>query len=367
MKFAVVEYSSKTGKIWKHTPERPNYLCDPVKEIDPTSFGCYVSALEGEHIPLTTFAIGEKAQLSSLQTLWRKAVKRTTGDWPAYDISYFKQFDAVLIVHQISDGHEVTMFTKRLKRDYPHIKILGVPTQPYGILRTYWEHHPEWLASFQDFIDACDVFITIVASTKHVWQEMSKTQVIYLPQPYPVEFAQQYFKPRKAKENIIFVAGVTERDNIRKGQRAAVALQKKFPDYVIQVTKIPGMALDTSELKGSRFEVIEFEPWQQHLQYLSRPMIVLNTDYTQTRGRVQVDCAAVGTPSIGADSDGQIDLFPELPASPTTTVNELTNQATRLLEDPVFYSQVVDSARDRMKEYSYEVSAQRIQSLIQTL
>lgn len=367
MKFAVVEYSSKTGKIWKHTADRPNYLCDPVKEIDPTSFGCYVSALEGEHIPLTAFAIGEKANLSSLGMFRRKVYKRITGDWPAYDISYFKQFDALLVVHQISDAHEVTMFTKRIKNEYPHIKILGVPTQPYGILKAWWEHHHDSLSILKDFMDTCDVFITIVESTKDVWQGMTKTPVVYLPQPYPVQYAQQFFKARDAKEKVIYIAGVTDRDNIKIGHIVAKHVQKKHPEYIIHVTQIPGMSLDTSELKGATYKVIDFDPWQKHLEYLSQPLMVINTDYTQTRGRVQVDCAAVGTPSVGADSDGQVDLFPDLPASPISSIDELVAQGNRLIEDSAFYEHVVSQAQKRMQKYSYPESAQRIQELVQSL
>ena len=140
MKFAVVEYSSKTGTIWKHTSNRPNYLCDPVREIDPTSFGCYVSALAGEHIPLTSCIIGKDIPLPI--RIYRKIIKRITGNWPSeYSLDYFRQFDALLVVYQISDGHELVRFLKRIKKIHPNCVLLGVPTQPYGILKNY--HHYE--------------------------------------------------------------------------------------------------------------------------------------------------------------------------------------------------------------------------------
>ena len=74
MNFAVIEYASKTGDIWRHQPGKPNYLEDPAKVIDPTSFGCYVSALEGEHIPLT--------KLIGTSNLYNRVVKKLTGSWP---------------------------------------------------------------------------------------------------------------------------------------------------------------------------------------------------------------------------------------------------------------------------------------------
>lgn len=356
MKFAVVEYSSKTGQIWKHTPERPNYLCDPVKEIDPTSFGCYVSALEGEHIPL----------LSLINpTYYGKILKRLTGSWPGtYDLSYLQSFGVLLVVYQISDGHEMVRFVQRLQKELPKIAVIGVPTQPWGLLQEHWHRNPAIKQEITAFMDACDLFLTIVESTKDSWQALTTTPVEYLPQPYPVEYATERYLPRDQKDSVIFVAGVTDRPNIRKGQRVAKKLQEEFPEYTIHVTKIDDAPLDTSELSGSRFEIMPFQLWEEHLSYLAKTRLVINTDYTQTRGRVQVDCAAVGTPSIGADSDGQRDLFPDLPGNTDQTEEELFDQARRLLTDSTFYESVTRKAQERLKEYNYDKSAQRLRSAI---
>lgn len=360
MKFAVIEYTSKTGMIWQHTSQRPNYVCDPQTEIDPTSFGCYVSALEGEHIPITYLV---------KPTLWKRTYKKITGSWPPYDISYLKQFNVLLIVHQISNGHEVTALTQRIRKELPHIKILGVPTQPYGILKDHWEEHPTWLKDFRLFMDTCHVFITIVQSTLPVWKKLTTTPVEYIPQPYPDHFAGKHFKPLHLKEKIIFVAGRTARNNISKGLQAAALLQKKFPDYIIHVTKIdePNEVFNTSALEDAKYTFEPFQPWREHLEYLSKASLVINTDYTQTRGRVQADCAAVGTPSIGADSDAQVDLFPDLPASHKQSVNDIVSQGHQLLADTTFYNQVAKKAQSRLTEYAYVKSADRIRRLVSKL
>lgn len=356
MKFAVIEYSSKTGQIWRHTKERPNYLCDPIKEIDPTSFGCYVSALRGEHIPLTYLI---------KPSLWKKVVKRITSWWPpGYDISYLSKFDTLLAVHQISNAHEMVRFVKRLKKVYPHITVLGVPTQPHGILRDYLDKNPRGIKSLKEFMAHCDLWLTVAQNTLADQRLMTDTPVEYAPQPYPVEYAGQFFLPREQKDKIIFVAGITDRDNIAKGQLVAAALQKKFPDYEIHVTTIEGVPLDTSNLAGSRYTIIGFDPWRQHLQYLAKVMVVINTDYTQTRGRVQVDCAAVGTPSLGANSDGQVDLFPTLQSQPQTQVEELAQLGERLLTDTEFYNKTVQDAQKEIQKYSYEETAKRMQNIV---
>lgn len=363
MKFAVIEYSSKTGTVWRHRDDHPNYLADPDKEMDPTSFGCYVSALKGEHIPLTGLILGPVNHVSRAAQLWRKVVKRLTGNWPqSYALDYLKGLNVVLVAHQISDGHEVTAFTKRLKREFPRVMIMGVPTQPYGLLEQYWRNDEKWLRDFKEFAGACDVFISIVADTVPLWQQLLQKPVVYLPQPYPVEFASQHSLPTEKKQKVIYVAGVLSRPSIEHGFLVAAQLQQRFPDYVIQYVSeddAPVQALVTA-----RSEKVPFAQWQEHLTYLSQVALVINTDHTFTRGRVQVDCAAVGTPSIGANSDGQRDLFPDLPATVDTSVAELVEQGVELLEDPDWYNAVVARARERLQPYDYSTCAQRLIALV---
>ncbi len=366
MKFAVVEYSSKTKKIWRHTAQRPNYLGDPMREIDPTSFGCYVSAFEGEHIPLVSLIVGEG--VSPIIRIYRKMIKRITGMWPqGYDISYLKQFNALLVVYQMSDGNEMVSFVKRLRKENPSQVIIGVPTQPYGILRNYWDHHPEALREIRSFMGACHVFLTIVQRTRSKWERISRTPVHYMPQPYPAVFASTLFREREQKSNIIFIAGVTDRDNITKGQIVAARVQQRFPAYRIQMAQLPTMKLDNKNLDGAIYDIIPFQPWREHLAMLSRVAIVINTDYTETRGRVQADCAAVGTPSIGANSDAQEDLFPKLPADKGTTVEQLSMQAEQLLSDASYYRDIVRTAQQRLMNYEYGPSKQRMEELVRKI
>ncbi len=362
MKFAVVEYSSKTRKIWRHTAERPNYLCDPIREIDPTSFGCYVSAFEGEHIPLVSLITGSDVLMPV--RLYRKIMKRITGVWPTYNISYLKQFDALLVVYQISDGHEMVELVRRLRAEHPSQIIIGVPTQPYGILREYWDAHSDAIAQMRDFMSSCHTFITIVKRTLSKWERISRVPVVYMPQPYPTAFASRMFRERAQKSNIIFVAGVTGRDNIVKGQIVAAQLQKKFPAYRIQMAKVPDMQLDTKNLQGTTYDIIPFQPWQEHIAMLSRVALVINTDYTETRGRVQADCAAVGTVSIGANSDAQEDLFPKLPADRATSIEQLVLQGEQLLADASYYSEIARTAQQRLAQYDYTPSKQRMEELV---
>lgn len=355
MRFAVVEYASKSGGIWRHTDARPNYLADPDTEIDATSFGCYVSALKGEHIPLTWLA---------KPMLLRKIYKRLAGSWPRYSLDYLKQFDTLLVVHQMSDAHEIAALTRRIRHELPHIFIIGVPTQPFGILQPHLESNTKARQDFIAFANNCHIFLSVVKSTQSWYQARAKTPVVYLPQIYPARYASQHFLPRQRKQKIIFVAGITARPNVTQGFLVAKKLQQEFPEYIIHITQIPGVPMDFSNLKGARFQIQPFQKWRQHLPTLATYALTINTDYAATRGRVQADCAAVGTPSLGSNSDGANDLFPKLASTPETSVEELVARGRKLLTNENYYSQITQYAADRLKKYDYEESAVRLQLLV---
>lgn len=359
MKFAVVEYNSKSGGIWRAQPDKPNYLENPATVIDPTSFGCYVSALRGEHIPLV--------KIAGAGRLWARLTKKLTGHWPSnYSLSYFARFDVLLCVHQISDAHEIALFVQRLKTEYPKIFIVGVPTQPYGILQPHLETNTQAKQDFVDYLNACDLFLTVVRATQDWYESLTTTPVIYLPQIYPAHFAGKHFRPLEEKDRTIFIAGITDRPNIRQGFRVAKALQREFSNYHINVTRIPGVALDLTDLTGARYQVVPFQPWREHLPWLAHQRLTINTDYTFTRGRVQVDSAAVGTPSLGGNSDGQADLFPDLVSTPQTPDQELVALGRRLLTDAHYYRHVTTRAQQKLPKYDYEESAARFMMLVKS-
>lgn len=360
MTFAVVEYSSKSGTTWSHTDAKPNYLCNPHTQIDPTSFGCYVSALKGDHIPLTEIVGAKK--------LTNRISRKLFGSWPNnYSVNDFNKYDTLMVIYEVANGPALTQFMERINQSFPAIKILGVPTQPHGLLKPQLEASPKIHQEIQQFMSQCDAFLTIVRSTTEYWQNLSSVPVHYLPQPYPVEFATTQFKPLDNKKDIIYVPGVTDRPAISKGLIIAREIQKKLPQYKIHVTNIEGIKSDLSALDSADYDSIDFMPWQEHLKYLSTVKIVINTDYTETRGRVQMDCAAVGTPSVGADSDAQLDLYPSLSSTPATKIEDIVNSTISLLSKPDHYGKVTNFATSKLPFYNYSASAIRLNELIESI
>lgn len=364
MRFCCVEYTTKSGKVWTPlTSELPNYLADPVLEIDPTSFGSYTTALRGEHVPLTGVILGELGPRYPFQSFFQRLHWLVTGRWGPYSLDYFKKFDTVLVVYDWRRGAEIKKFTQRLRRAYPHTIVIGVPTHPFGALREAWRD-TKHLFTLMEFYDSCNVVLSIVRSTVPYQQSLTKTPVVYLPQPYPVEFASQFWCSFPQKESTLFLAGEVTRPDILAGHLAAKEIQSKHRSLTIHVTATPGSPPNVSLLQGTKYEIISFRPWREYLTYIARVSLVLNTDTWWTRGRVQADCAAVGTPSIGGPSDGQQELFPDLLVRDVEDFTTINKYANELLGDLEFYSKVTTKARRRLQSYNFEKTIARFAKLV---
>lgn len=364
MRFACVEYTTKTGRIWRHTPERPNYLCDPVREIDPTSFGCYTSALSGVHIPLSGLMYGQlDAPPSRAQRVRQDLARRMLGSFRPYDLSYLKPFDVLLVIYQTSNDDELVRFVHRLRAELPQTMIVSSSSPPFGRLRDAWRTNPETAFRYRAFLDASHVNMNVCRATVPYYRGLSRTPSLYLPQPYPVEYALQVAQARGGDATggppVIYVAGDTVRPDIMTGHLVARALQQRHPELLIRVTKTPEFALNTSFLAGTRYEVSSFRPWVEQLRELVPVRLVINTDLWWTRGRVPVDCAAAGVPCVGTTSDGQTELWPGLAAAESIDIDQLVELGERALTDDDFRTRAVETARRRLWQYTYAHTVDR--------
>lgn len=196
MKFACIEYTTKTRTIWRHTPKRPNYLCDPEKEIDPTSFGCYTSALHGEHLPLTGLIYGSLNRPPSLLQRARQDLQRRRhGAFASFDLSPLRQFDVLLVIYQTSYDDELVRFVERAHRELPDTIVVTCSSPPFGRLREHWKEHPETAERYRAFLDASHFNMNVCRATVPYYRFLSSTPSLYLPQPYPVEYALEQASP----------------------------------------------------------------------------------------------------------------------------------------------------------------------------
>lgn len=423
MRFACIEYTTKTGKIWRPTPEKPNYLCDPEKEIDPTSFGCYTTALDGEHLPLTGLVYNSLQQPpSKIRRLRQDLFRRKRGVFGPYSLQYLKKFDVLLVIYQISNDREIVRFTQRVRSELPGTILVSCSSPPFGRLREHWKDHPETAARYRAFLDESHVNMNVCRATVPWYRAFSTTPSLYLPQPYPVEHALQVVKarggdatggppmpassapsppppssvlgegvsapggagpsstelgtgravardagsggeerqdPRAYGRPILYVAGDTVRPDIMTGHLVARVLQHRHPDLLIRVTKTPEFRLNTAFLEGTRYEVVPFRPWAEQLRELAAARLVINTDLWWTRGRVPADCAAAGVPCVGTTSDGQAELWPELAAPDSTDTDRLVALAERSLTDEEFRARCVSKAQRRLANYNFSRTVER--------
>ena len=366
MKFACVEYTTKNHKIWIPSEEHPNYLGDPLSEIDPTSFGSYTTAFNGQHVPLMGAILGQMDG-NVLQGLYQRLHWKIFGSWGNYSLGYFKQFDTVMVVYDWKRGNEIAKFVKRLRNTYPQIAVVGVPTQPFGQLREQWRNGEEHLSSLVEFYNSCDAVLSIVRATVPYQQSLTKTPVVYIPQPYPAEYAIQNWRACTNKESVIFIAGETSRPDILAGHLAAKEIQHRFRDSIIHVTDTPDSPLNVQLLQNTIHELVPFRPWRQYLPYLAGIKIVINMDTWWTRGRVQADCAAVGTASVGGPSDGQQELFPELLVRDVEDFKTAIELGTHLLNDCDFYQTTTLRAKHRLFSYNFDHTVKRFSKLVELI
>lgn len=190
MTFACIEYTTKTRRIWRPTPEKPNYLCDPDKEIDPTSFGCYTTALDGEHIPLTGLIYDSATHPpSKIRRLRQDLFRRRHGAFGPYSLAYLKKFDVLLVIYQISNSHELVRFVERTREEFPDTILVSCSSPPFGRLREHWKDHPETAERYRAFLAATHVNMNVCRATVPFYRAFTPTPSLYLPQPYPVEYA----------------------------------------------------------------------------------------------------------------------------------------------------------------------------------
>lgn len=363
--FACIEYSTKTGKIWRPTPEKPNYLCDPETEIDPTSFGCWTSALDGEHIPLNflrrhhdprglAYKLGRKKDL---------ILEKINGKSVYHNLSYLKKFNLILfLIHNFSMPQMADLI-QRAKKINPEAIFLGSIVTPLGLLRETWKKEKEF-CTFKKFADACDIFINVNRAGQDYLESILHAQVLYFPQFYPFSFASQFFKKRDQKEKIILVAGETERLDNLAGQFSAIKIQKKYPEFLIQVVSYPGLNIAPLKMAEARFEIIPFLKWRENLKRLARVFMVINTDAIWTLGRLQADCAAVGTPSIGINANNQLEFFSKLSVPDIAGAKQIFTLAEKLILDEQFYQDIQQEASDKLSENDYQKSKEKLLAII---
>jgi hypothetical protein len=372
--FACITFNTKSGAIWRPTPDKPNYLCDPKKEVDVGAYGNWVTALRGELIPLH-WLIDGKVRRGAVNPIsfhesipfraWRRFRKEFRNDRPKRitfgNLNYLEKFNVILVSFYYSHHSEFRQFILNAKERYPEKIFLGVHDFNLGRVREFWRN-PDWYNNFVSFLNHTDIVILLNKVARDYYSLITNRPIVYFPVFYPTSYTKRFFVQRAEKEKKLFIAGTTERMDIVWSCLLARKLQEKFPQYVIQVCNWKNMNLEP--LKGTRFEVLPLMKWEEYLRVTGKATLILNTDSWWTNGRVPSDAAAVGTPCIGVNADRQIDLFPDLVCSEVVDTRKAIDLGSRLIEDPDLYLSIQNKAIQTLEEYSYENAAKRLGTIL---
>ncbi len=377
MKFACVELYTKSGKIWDGAGGKPNYLCNPKNEIDNSSFGCWTSAMQGEHVPLSWFKlrkIPSKIYHSQLAprmsrfnyagySLFSRMANKAFEDF--HNLEYLSKFDVVLVdIHEYSI-QAMAKFIVSAKKMQKRPIFLGVFGVTFNIIREALKD-PETFSYFKTFIDNCDVFLNWGNEAISEYLKFyTDTPVVNFPMFYPYEFTKRFFRPYQEKEKIIFISGHTQRTDHVLSLLIAKKIQAKYPDFFIETIGRPGQNLET--LKGARYGVVPFLNWTNYLDHTGKTYMIIDMDNTWTSGRTVNDAAAVGTPCIGINSGNQGRLFPDLACLDVIDTKRAFSLGCRLIEDRQFYESMQSKATKKLEESSYENSVKSLKKLLKNL
>jgi hypothetical protein len=368
MRFACIEYNTKSGGIWAHKPELPNYLADHQREIDATSYGTWTSALEGEHVPLSWFieakrgpGVGEKYRLG-IRIKLKLNARRGRPLIEFSNLDYADRFDAVLICFHPYGYKLMTELVQALRERFPKLVIIGThATFGLGLLREHWKSK-EWFSSFRTFMDACDVFAVANREAVGYLSLISETPVQFLPHFYPLEYALQFGSGDEPKDKTIFVAGDTSRGDVVWGCLLAKEIQSRHPEFVIQV--IGSESFNYVALEGSRYEVLPRTGWTEYLHTVAKSFLVINTDVQWTNGRVQSDCAAMMTPCLGVNAGWQTELFPELAIPEFEGSDQAMELADKLIASEDYYTSVSKFAFEKISGWSYPNGNRKVREVV---
>jgi len=377
LRFACIEFQTKSGTVWRGDGP-PNYLCDPSREIDPTSFGCWTSALRGEHLPVA--ALERPGPLAR----WRGApsLAAVTGEirpdrlrlwWcldrllprPSYSrVDRLEGYDLVLVTLHCLPVFRMVELLDAIHRLRSRPIILGALALPFHYFRETWGRADAYRA-FADFGARCDAFVSWHRQLVPYLQAVIPSPVVYLPLPYPVEHARTFGRPPGEKEPFVLVPGDTQRMDTVATFLAARELQRRRPEILIRVVDTrPG---NLGPLESTRREIVPRMPWQDYLRLAARARLVLSLDTTWTKGRVPTDAAAVTTPAIGANADSQIELFPDLVCADAVGLVRAVDLAERLCADVEFASGQCAPASRRLEAYGYEPWSRRLEELVRLI
>jgi glycosyltransferase involved in cell wall biosynthesis len=326
----------------------------------------------------------------------------------------FKGYDVVIAaVSSLDDTARITQWIRHVKSWSPKTIFIG---QSEASLANHAISSRDWRfqKTFYEFCQEVDEITTFTKETIPYFSLFSRKVVKYLPHLYPLHFveANNLHKNRSLKEQILFKNGHIHGRLLCDGFADLALLsriQSNHPAFRIAFVDSPASFVEllsdldyvtgsfdqpnylkktqlafkksllnilrfhrkTSDafrqrsslrnefplvLRGTAEESIlkrPFAPWIENIRYMSSTLLMLDMDHSFAVGRSFADAVAVGTPTIGVNSDFQKQLLPELSVS-EHDYSSAEALIERLLSDEEYYEEMSRKGRDRLEKFRYE-------------
>lgn len=295
-------------------------------------------------------------------------------NWQAefgYTRSYFgkmKNFDIIYVCMAKPEIEQRTIDMIRAEIGHSKDAPIVVGSIDYAI--ELWDM-PFSVPQVRDQLEKCDVIVASEPALQSTLRALMNDRTIHiLPHPTNVDYIKRFRKPITARQFNI-VSMIHRYDNNWKTQFIILYRMIELKQKGMEMPDLEAILLSGDET--AKIELMPFfgrvqmgMPYPQQMEYLGRQLICVDSYHRlHTYGRTVVDCAAIGLPLVGTKLQYlQNFLFPRLTTDPYDLYAQ-QDLVQRLVEDKIFYQEVVDFAYSKVDDYGFTKSVERFLAVVE--
>jgi hypothetical protein len=298
---------------------------------------------------------GIEAWVFALQGDYKRGTDLMPDDLDRYDLAVVNMNFGYL------PHYRQALATGRQRR----AKLVGLFEGDLAQLEKQWK---EW----GEVADCCDLIISINDFGTSFLQALTSTPVSYIGIPFPVDGIRSLTVPIEERHREIFLCAspLTRSNDYVAAQRLGLpmlAYEKSFSRRWREVMqhrsldKMRYIKRARDHYNNPRLTILARTHLRGYLERVARSLIWMDLDTRYTWGRFVLDAAALGIPIITTPNTWHGPrIFPELTVESPYDARGAHDIATRLLDDPAFYRQVVEQASAGMDWYRPEQTVERL-------
>lgn len=260
-------------------------------------------------------------------------------------------------------------WSKTIKSQWPHIKLIGLVDHPLSahISKLPADRQYAFISDLQ-YLDG----IMALTEEERQWYQVAvpSKPVERVGLPFPFEAYEEKFGALRKSDKDIIGLGVGASDNDRNFISNILAFQKlqlRNPDLKGVFLSIPSHLIPYCAYWADRVDNLYIHQrveMGEYYEMLARCKFVINLTDRNTPGRLQGEAAFFGVPVIGSNRlELQQELFPNFSVKPYE-LEKVVELGQALLDSPKLSKEASAFAFEGLKEYNYENSIKRYESLL---